>query len=456
MHFRRAQLPWLLAMKANLATPIALLVVSSFAGCTCSKEAQKVDAENSAAASASAPASDQAPLGSPPALDAQIFSAPIAAARMVNGHILAAGLVVPKEAITLTSLDVTGKVEWTVDALQGVRWSNDSELRVLPAGDGAAIVWHGPKDKKPGHFVAVIGPKGELRGGVLEIETMPCTTADALVWIESRANGPVRVKMRDFADGAVRDLASIEAESTPTLNCGEHAVHAFIEGDDQKTVRTLSGVGSDKGPHTVISAAEYADDQGREFEAYMVGDDLGMVRVGDDGDILIRELSHGRLGPWARLKRKLAIDEDVVKVDADKTSAVVVYLKDEGEDCTSGAPAKSVHALRVDRKTSKESSILLAPAQCGKDVGALWLADHAKSFVAAWIEPGSRADPAPIRGFVFRPLAGEASAPTRVAQAADAIVEAGCDGAACFAVALVRDPGADGMAPEALRLLRFP
>ena len=41
-------------------------------------------------------------------------------------------------------------------------------------------------------------------------------------------------------------------------------------------------------------------------------------------------------------------------------------------------------------------------------------------------------------------------------QNADAIADAGCDASACYAVALVREAGGDGMAPEALRLIRYP
>jgi hypothetical protein len=76
--------------------------------------------------------------------------------------------------------------------------------------------------------------------------------------------------------------------------------------------------------------------------------------------------------------------------------------------------------------------------------------------------PEARATPslAPVSGFAYRtldaPPAPSQGAVRRVDLAADDLVPAGCDRSRCYAVALVRPPGADGMQPEAVRVIPYP
>jgi hypothetical protein len=80
-----------------------------------------------------------------------------------------------------------------------------------------------------------------------------------------------------------------------------------------------------------------------------------------------------------------------------------------------------------------------------------------KSLVVGWTERASRKDKtvAPIVGFAYQVL-GEGAKLVHVPIAADAIADAGCDAARCYAVALVREPGRDGMSPEAMRVVAYP
>ena len=62
---------------------------------------------------------------------------------------------------------------------------------------------------------------------------------------------------------------------------------------------------------------------------------------------------------------------------------------------------------------------------------------------------------APITGLAYRTLE-DGSATQRLAQPAEAVVDAGCDETRCYAVALAREPGGDGMKPEAMKVLAYP
>ncbi len=58
-------------------------------------------------------------------------------------------------------------------------------------------------------------------------------------------------------------------------------------------------------------------------------------------------------------------------------------------------------------------------------------------------------------GYVL--IAGDAPGELhRIARPADDIVDAGCDDARCYAVALVRGAAEDGTSPEAVTVLAYP
>jgi hypothetical protein len=65
-----------------------------------------------------------------------------------------------------------------------------------------------------------------------------------------------------------------------------------------------------------------------------------------------------------------------------------------------------------------------------------------------------------VSGLAYRTL-DQAPGPPQsrlqhVELAADELVSAGCDRAHCYAAALVRPPGGDGMQPESIRVIAYP
>ena len=427
------------------------------------------------AASSSPEATAPAATASASHVSDAIFSAPIGAARIASGSILVAGLVVPTKAITLTSLDIAGAVEWTADALTGVEWASDARLGVLPLGDGAAIVWTGARNGRPSTYLAIVGPHGELKGDPIESGTAPCATLDTLVWVDPATPAPSgldasvarpahavsstqrHVRAQAWGTSEVRDLGSLRSDPMPSLVCGDHVVYASVDGDDDRTVRAMLGSADGAAP-MVIDDGDFGDDEEHDFQEYSVGDDLGMVRVGSSGEIAIREVSGGKLSGWSRLHHRLASDDVIETVDANAKTIAIVYSNDESNDCPGDAAAKSVHVLSVDRKTHKDApAVKIAAAECGKDLSLFWIGQPEGSLVVGWGEPGKRHE-APIQGLAFRVLPASANDATHssVEQVADALVDAGCDKSRCYAVALARGDGADGMAPEPLKLLHYP
>jgi hypothetical protein len=147
-----------------------------------------------------------------------------------------------------------------------------------------------------------------------------------------------------------------------------------------------------------------------------------------------------------------------VAVDADERAVTLVTTHDESDACPEGRGGSSVHALRVPRReAAKATSIVLSPSACARDVGPFWTNTLGKSLIVGWTERASRKDKtvAPIVGLAYRVLE-EGAALVHVAKPADALADAGCDASRCYAVALVREPGGDGMSPEAIRLVAYP
>ena len=438
---------------------VALACATPLAGCTCgSKPPQRSDAMASASPVPSGIPSAVSLGEMSDAASAHSYSNPIGAARIANGAIVVAGLFASASAILVTGFRPNGAPEWTAEVFRGAVWSADAELRVLPAGDGVAVVWRGAVGDKVARYMTVVGPHGEPRGAAIEVGSALCATADGVAWIDREGLEPVRVRARAWGDTTSRELLQLPAEPMPTLACGDHQVHVIVDGEDDLRVTSVpAGEGGAPAPVVVSRDKDFGDDAEDDHKVFTAGDDVGLVRVAESGIVTVRELSAGSLSPWRKLKTRLAVDDDViVAADADATTLLLVYAHDQSDLCTSAAVAKSLHLLRIDRKTGAESRSLLAGADCGKETGPFWIASVPRGAVA-WVERAKRSDPnaAPIRALVSRALGADAEAASRVEQPSDAIVEAGCDATACYAAALVRDSGADGMAAEPVRILRF-
>jgi hypothetical protein len=440
--------------------PIFALLLAVSGGC--SRGSSKAEAAGVGAVSPTVET------GSPPAprlASAAVFSAPIAATR-AHRELVVAGLVAAEGVIRVAGLKDGGS-SWTVDALRGVAWIPDAELKVQPAGDGVALVWRGNLDGKAGATLAILGPHGEPRGAPISIGAGSCATSEGIAWIDPRGSGVAHVRARRWDEPVPRDVLALDPDRVPTLLCGDHAAFVVGDGDDDLTASAFSpGAGVADPPVAAIRDRDFAADDEREHETFTVGDDLAVVRLGDSGAIAMREISHGHASPWRRLKHALSEADDVVAVDGDAAATVIVFTREAADACPGAeSSAQTVRALRVDRKTGEETVVLLAPADCASTPGPFWLAaSPGDGALVAWTHRRSRpgASAAPVDGLAYRALSispdadARADAPAvRAGVEAEALAEAGCDADGCFVAALLRGPDDDGGRPEAIVGVRY-
>ncbi len=401
------------------------------------------------------------------------FSRPIAATRMGDGSTVVAGLAVPTSSIIATRVLADGTIAWSKSVLDGVAWTTGADLRALPAPQGAAIVWRGQRAGKNVTQMVRVGAGGDARGTAVDVGPAACATDDALAWLEHGTHGTTKVRALAWSSSVAADVLTLAADRDPELVCGAHRLFALGGGEDDVTVTVAQGL--DAGPAApIIRDRDFASDEEREHDAYTVGDSLGIVRMGDSGALAIREVVSGPPSAWRSLGTKISPDDDIVAVDADARSVVVVFTHEQGDACAgaSALAVKAVRASRVAADGSPEAVIELAPPVCDRDPGPFWTGALEGSFVVAWAERGHRprkTEPeaggglgaAPVTGLAYRTLpndpAGAApSSVQRVEMAADDLVSAGCDKAHCYAVALDRPAGSDGMQPETARVVAFP
>jgi hypothetical protein len=443
---------------ARVRVALFLLVVGSGG---CSRGSAKPLASAGLEAAAASPSS-AAPSASTPPIPPQIspaeFSAPIAASR-ANHRTVVAGLIAAEGVIRVMGL-ATGEPAWKVDALHGVAWAADAELRLMPAADGVALLWRGIFGGKTTATLVVLGPHGEPRGDAIAVGAGSCTTADGVAWVDPRGVGPVHARTRRWGELAARDVVTLSPDRAPTLLCAEHDAFVLGEGDDDLAATAFSPADGVARPVVVaIRDRDFGDDEEREHEAFTVGDDLGIVRVGGTGTLSVREISRGRASSWRRLKHALSEDDDVVAVDGDGPSMIVVFAREAADPCPEGGPsAQTVRALTIDRKTGNEALVSLAPANCDSTSGPFWIGAAQGAPVVAWSRRRARPAPgaAPIDGLAYRAFEDDRSREGRLDVEADALVDAGCDDTGCFVAALVRAPGSDGGRPEPILALTYP
>jgi hypothetical protein len=441
----------------RFAAPLAGLIPALIGACKCAG-AKRVPPATVATSSAT-PLARAATDGGPRWVsDAPIFSAPIGATRV--GHVdVVAGLVVAEGTVRVTGL-TDGATAWTVDALRDVGWAPDAELRLQPVADGVTLMWRGLRGGKPARTLVLLGPTGQPRGEPLEIGSTFCCTEDGLAWIGSRKSGPTRVYARRWSDPEAREVLTLSPDREPALVCGDHAVIVLGDGDDDLTASMFAPGDPVAGASTVASRdSDFTDDE-REHDAYSIGDDLGLVRVGASGTVAMREVSRGgSSGPWRRIKRALSPDDDIVTVDGDNTATLLVVTHEsEGACAEPGLASESVRAIRVDRKTGEESVLELASADCDHSRGPFWIALAPGGPVVVWVERRTSSPPrsAPIARLAYRVLDPEGMRVGAIEQPADAFVGGGCDERDCSAAALVREPGDDGTHPAVIRVFSYP
>jgi hypothetical protein len=243
------------------------------------------------------------------------------------------------------------------------------------------------------------------------------------------------------------------------LSCGDHVAYAVVEGDEGSPTRAYQ-IGGGGGPaaFATIASASLGADEERDLFPWVEGDGLGLVRIANSGEVHAAEVRASGAALLRADGARVAPEDDVVAVDADAHEVVLVTTHDATDQCPNGRGGASVHALRIARGgAAAATSLSVAPSACETDVGPFWTNTLGSSLVVGWAERASRADKrsAPLTGIAFRRFQ-EGAATGRVTQAADAVGDAGCDETRCYAVALVRSAGGDGMAPEEIKVLTYP
>jgi hypothetical protein len=437
---------------------VGLLLVTSSG---CSRGSAKAVAHDgmgeAGTAEASAAPSARAPAG-PPQVSPSVFSAPIAALR-ARHQVVVAGLVAAEGVVRVMALS-DGQPAWSVDALRGVAWIADAELKLLPAADGVALVWRGVLGGKAGTALAILGPHGEPRAEPMAVGAGWCTTADGVAWLEPRGSGPLRLRARAWVEPGARDVATLPADRAPTLLCGDHDGFLLGEGDDDLTAIAFSPAdGAARPSFVAIRDRDFGDDDEREHGVFTVGDDLGIVRVGGAGAVYVRQISQGHASAWHRLKHALSEDDDIVAVDGDAASTLVVFTREASDPCPgSESGAQTVRAIRVDRPTGDEAAVSLAGGDCASTPGPFWVEGAEGSSIVTWSRRRARPAPdaAPIDGLLYRVFDGDRPREGHMDVEADALVPGGCDETRCFVAALVRAPDNDGGRPEPIVAFAYP
>lgn len=425
------------------ALPFAFFL--GFSGCTCSHSSSSAGGEAGASSSASSSSGEVSNGGN------AIFSAPVAAAHIKGGGIFFGGYVVARSAVALTRLAPGGLTSWTVDAVTDIRWSTDADVHVFAAPDGGAyVVARGIRNKKFVREIAAISADGILRAPAEALSGEVCATSDGLASLR-QDDAHVHATMRAFGGGAARDLFAVRTEGEHEIVCGEHAVFAVTHDD----AVTLERAGS--APIVLLGEHDVSDN----IEEFTAGDDFGVVNVGG-GSISVREASAQRVSGWRPLT-KLPEGGDVVSADADASDIYALYTEDTRDNsCAGGGSPARLTAVHAPRPSGDAHTHVLATLACDSDDGPFFTGFAHKSgaskFIVAWPERrGPKSGEPPISALAYVVLAGDqVSEVKRVAIDADALVDAGCDDDACYAGALTRPVGTDGMVPGPARFVRYP
>jgi hypothetical protein len=443
-----------------MPTPRLLPIVAWVVGSACVSCRKATPSATRSAASASA--RERVPSeSSGPALvegTAPVFSSPIAALRLGHATVVA-GLVAAARVIRLTALR-DRRALWTSDALSGVSWGSDSDLRLERAGEGMALAWRGGKQDNGRGKLVLVGPEGQPWGAPEDVGAEWCTTSDRVAWVAPHSHGSVRVYARSWADPSPREIAVVPPERTVTLVCGDHDVFVLGDGDDDLTsVAFDPRADAALAPTVVTRDSDFGSDE-IEHRVYTSGDDLEIVRIASTGAIAVREArGSGAPGAWRRLKHALGPDDDVVAVDGDEKTTLVVFTRPSETACSGvGSAAQRVEALGIDRAPAVETLVELASADCSRAPGPFWSAlAVGRSPIVAWVERRTDRSPdAPsIAGLAYRVMRSDGVRSGRVEVEADALVDAGCDEIGCFAAALVRGSDRDAMAPLSIDVVQY-
>ncbi len=459
---------------STIAAIVVIGVATAGGACTCSKASDPAAADG---ASSTTRADEDAVGAAREAGEVREpggLSAPIAAARSENGDVVVAGLDVPAKAIRIQRISAKDEVLTDRTIFADLKWSSESELKMAPAGGGVAVTWRGLRGGKLVRQLLLLGSDLAPKGEPTDVAAASCASHDAIWYTDGK-----RVHARPWSGKPTR--IELPKDKDAALVCGAHRAFALIDDDDGTSVILLGGSGTSDGgasdagagasagagagssPVSLFEEKQFGDDDQRERAEYTSGDDLGVVRLATSGALTLREVRAGAPGPIHKLKTAIPRDDDVVATDASAKIVIIVFTEDVGEKCVAegGATTAStrVKALRIDRGTFEESIVELSPGGCGREIGPFFTSAVGDAVSVAWVEriPVAGKSRAPIAGLGYRrvPATGPATELARIEQPADALVDAGCDGTRCFAVALARRSGMDAMVPGLARVLRY-
>lgn len=403
-----------------------------------------------------APPTPSAALERPPGPALGGLSAPVAGAVVGAGRLVVAGLVVEPGAVRVAAVDAQGARAWTRDVMAGVAWSPEAELKVQAARDGrVAVVYRGRRAGKATRELAIL----DASGAVVSERRVPetgCATGDAFVAVE---RGRARVVAFASTSGLGGPETALRADARVVCSTTEAWV-LDVDGDGASARLVPAGA-----PTRLFAPTD--DDPPRELVDLGGAGGARLARVSKTGEIELR--GFGDAGPARKLASRAPRDADLAAADVGAARTVLVFTEDVGAKCPhKGEEVAStrVTAVRVRapgaRGAAADDRLELSPGACGREAGpfvagAVGRAGGGRS-VVWWAEraAAARGKP-PISSLSVRWLGDEGEPPplARLLVSADAVADAGCDDDACYAVALVRPEGTDGMAPEDLIVHRL-
>jgi hypothetical protein len=299
---------------------------------------------------------------------------------------------------------------------------------------------------------------GTVAGEPARVGAAACTTASSAAWVERGAGGAWAVNGLSGSRASASTLFTVSEDRDPVLLCAERTVFALGDGDDDVTLQWAGSAGAPASAR-VIGPRDFRGDDERLHEGYAAGDTVGVVRIGTGGSVAVREVSDGHASSWRRLTHRLAESDDVDALDADPTVGVLAFSRDANPD-GEGKGAGVVDALVWGRAPGgAEGSWKLADADPQAVRGPFASGAVSGGVAVAWVERGveeRKASESPVR-LAYRLVALAGPGPLgRVDGPFVDILDAGCDGARCYAVGF-RPSSDDGGAPGAtLDVIAYP
>ena len=380
-----------------------------------------------------------------------IFSAPIAASHGGGGDVYFAGLIAARNVFELTKIQPDGSTAWSVDAVSDVHWSSDADVRVFASpNSGAFVLGRGTRGGKLVREIVSVDASGKIRAPAEPMKSEACATANGVAALRESGEHAT-VILRDFAGGPPRDLFSLHAAGDHELVCGDHAIFGVTHDDALTLERSTAPA--------VVLANDH--DDAEDVEEVAAADDFAAVSV-HDSTLSLRNVVGDKAGAWKKIG-KLPASADIAVLDADASDLYVIYTEETHEgSCVGGGSPSKLAAMHVPRAGGDAHLHTLGTLGCDSDDGPFFTGflhkNGSSRFVVAWPERRApHSGEAPISALAYVTIEADKVADVeRLTLDADAVTEAGCDDEACYAAALMRVEGTDGMVPGPAKILRYP